>query len=100
MVSPCLKYLEQWSKWRAELGVWEVVFFTVPEQIVCYFFVYFGLVQIWKMYHSLDKRVWFTIIFLPVKESLTLFQISIYYYAFNYFALFGVIKNKVTKANP
>ena len=29
------------------------------------------------MYHSLDKRTWFTIIFLPLKENLTLFQISL-----------------------
>ena len=27
------------------------------------------------MYHSLDTRIWFTINFLPLKESLTLFQI-------------------------
>ena len=29
----CLKYLVQPSKWRVELGVREVVFFTVPEEI-------------------------------------------------------------------
>ena len=37
------------------------------------------------MYHSLDKRIWFKIIFLPLKESLTLFQIAI------------VIEDNVTK---
>ena len=31
------------------------------------------------MYYSLDKRIWFTIIFLPLKESLTLFQIWIFF---------------------
>ena len=51
------------------------------------------------MYQSLDKRVWFTIIFLPLKESLTLFQIWIFYYIFTYFVPFGVIKNRVTKVN-
>ena len=32
------------------------------------------------MYQNLEKRVWlFTIIFLPLKESLTLFQIGIFF---------------------
>ena len=30
------------------------------------------------MYHSLDKRIWFTIIFLPLIKSLTLFQIWVF----------------------
>ena len=57
------KNLIQSSKWRAELGVWEVALFPVLEEIVCYFSVCFGIAQIWSMYHNLDKRVWFTIIF-------------------------------------
>ena len=71
----------------------------VPEEIVYTFLVYFEIVQIWPMYHSSDKRVWFIIIFLPLKESLTLFQIWIFYYTFTYFVPFGVIKNRVTKVN-
>ena len=51
------------------------------------------------MYHSFDKRIWFTNIFLPAKESLTLFQICIFYYTFNYFVPIGVIKDKLTKIN-
>ena len=31
------------------------------------------------MYHSLETRIWFLIIFLPLKESLTLFQIWIFF---------------------
>ena len=31
------------------------------------------------MYHSLEKSIWFTVIFLPLKESLTLFQIWIFF---------------------
>ena len=38
------------------------------------FLIYFGIVKIWHMYHNLEKRVWFRSIFLPFKESLTLFQ--------------------------
>ena len=39
------------------------------------FLLYFGIIYIWPMYHSLDKRIWFTIIFL----HLTLFQIRIFF---------------------
>ena len=74
-------------------------FFPVPKEIIYCFLAYFGIVQIWPMYHSLGKSIWFAIIFLPLKESLTLFQIWIFYYTFTYFAPFGVIKNRVTKAN-
>ena len=95
-MSLCLKYLVQSFKWRVELGLREAVFSPVPEEIVYSFLEYFGIVQIWPTYHSLDKRVWFTIIFLPLKESLTLFQIWIFYY-FYYFFPFGVIENRITK---
>ena len=53
------------------------VFFPVPEEIVYSFLVYFGIIQIWPMYYSLDKRIWFTIILLPLKECPTLFRIWI-----------------------
>ena len=33
----------------------------------------FFLTPIRPMYHSLDKTIWFTMIFLPLKESLTQF---------------------------
>ena len=63
------------------------------------FLVYFGIVQIWNMYHTLDERVLFMIIFLPLKKSLTLFQKWIFYYGFTYSVPFGVIKNRVSKVN-
>ena len=34
-----------------------------------FFLIYFGIVLIWHLYHRLDKRIWFTIIFLPLKEN-------------------------------
>ena len=37
----CLKYLVCPSKWRVELGVWEVVSFPVPGEIVYSFFNFF-----------------------------------------------------------
>ena len=38
IVCLCLKYLFHPSKWRVELVVWEVIFFTVLEEIVSSFF--------------------------------------------------------------
>ena len=38
IVCLCLKYLVRPSKWKVELGVWEVAFFPVPEKIVYSFF--------------------------------------------------------------
>ena len=81
---------------QMELGVWEVVVFSVPEEIVYSFLVYFGMVQIWPMYHSLDKRVGLR---LPLKEGLSQFWIWIFYFAFTYFVPFRVIENRVTKDN-
>ena len=52
------------------------------------------------MYRSLDKRIGFTIIFLPLKESLPLFQIDFFYYTFTYFVPIGVTEDRVTKINP
>ena len=43
----CLKYLVHPSTWKVELGVWEVVFFPVPGEIVNSFFNFlFGI--FWK----------------------------------------------------
>ena len=52
-------------------------YLLVPEEIVYSFLVYFVIVQTWSIYHSLDKKVWLLIMFLPLKESLTLFNIWI-----------------------
>ena len=47
------------------------------------------------MYHSLETMIWFLNIFLPLKNSLTLFHIFLL--TFNYFIPFGVIENRFTK---
>ena len=49
------------------------------------------------MYHSLETTIWFLIIFLPLRKSLTLFHICVFLLTFNYFIPFGVIKNRFTK---
>ena len=51
------------------------------------------------MYYILETRVWFLIIFLPLRESLTLFETWFFLLAFNYFAPFPVIENIFTKIN-
>ena len=48
----CLKYLVHTSKWRVEL-----LFFSTSSLIN------FAIVYIWPIYQSLDKRIWFTILF-------------------------------------
>ena len=65
---------------RVELGVWETAFFPFQRKLYIFsifFLIYFGKIYIWPVYHSLDKRIWFTIIFFLLKESLILFQIWI-----------------------
>ena len=74
----CLKYLVHPSKWTVELGG---RIFSVPEEIYILsisFLIYFGIVYIWLRYKCLDKRICFTIIFLTLKESPTLFKIWIF----------------------
>ena len=73
-------------------------YLLVPEEIVYSFLVYFVIVQTWSIYHSLDKQVWLLIMFLPLKESLTLFN-DFFCYTFTFFVRFGVIKNRVTNVN-
>ena len=70
----CLKYLVHPSKWRVELGAWEVLLFFRSGRNR----IFFRTAYIWPMNCSLEKSVWFTNIFLPLKESLTLFQIWIF----------------------
>ena len=49
------------------------------------------------MYHRLETTIWFLIIFLPLKKSLTLFHTWVFLLTFNYFIPFGVIENRLTK---
>ena len=65
-----------------------------------FFLIYFGTVYVWPMYHSLDKKIWFKIIFLRITESVTLFQMSIFYYTYTYFAQIGVLEDRLPKLTP
>ena len=50
------------------------------------------------MYHSLETRICFLIIFLPLKESHSVPDIG-FLLTFNYFVPFRVIENRFTKIN-
>ena len=57
----CLKYLVHTSKWRVQLFFFQ--YFS---------FINFGVVYIWPIYQSLDKKTWFTIPFLFIPKRATL----------------------------
>ena len=63
------------------------------------FLIFWNSINLAYEYHSLETRIWFLIIFLPLKESLTLFQVWVFCYIFNYFVLFRVIENRFAKIN-
>ena len=50
------------------------------------------------MHHSLETRIWFLIIFLPLKKSHSVPDIG-FLLTFNYFVPFRVIENRFTKIN-
>ena len=68
---------------RGELGVLEVNFFFVPEEILyCFlisFLINFQIVYILPMYQSLQFRIWFKILCFHFKDILILFQILIFF---------------------
>ena len=66
-------------------------FFPVPEEIIYSFLVYFEILQIWPMHHSLDKRVWLTI--TPFKESHSDPDMDFFCYVIIYFITFGVVES-------
>ena len=64
--------LKNWSR-----CLWDRIFYPFLRKsyiLSLSFLIYFGIAYIWLMCYSLDKGIWFTITFLPLKESLTLFQ--------------------------
>ena len=50
------------------------------------------------MYHSLETKIWFLIIFLSLKKSLNLFQIWTFCLTFTYYVPFEDIKNRFKKS--
>ena len=99
-MSLSLNYLVHSSKWRVELGVWEVLFFPVPEEIVYSFFGIF-----WNNTNLAYVRyitVWirgFVYDYPFQRESHSLRDMDFFCYIVTYFAPFGVIENRVAKFN-
>ena len=55
-----------------QIGSWAIVFLSS-------FMINFRIGNIWLIYQSLDKRIWFLILFFHLKVSCTLFQILIFF---------------------
>ena len=88
--SPLFKMEKSWTTCQGGC-----IFFPVPEEIIYSFLVYFGILQIWPMYHSLDKRVWLTI--TPFKESHS--DPDMDFFAMSSFILLHLELSRVTKVN-
>ena len=84
---------------------WKTSFFVQhPFQKKLYifsisFFIYFETVYIWPMYHTLDKRISFRIIFYLSKWVLLCSRHGFFYYVFNYFVPIAVFEDRVTKTD-
>ena len=63
-------FLLDYSLSHYEIGSWAIVF---PSS----FMINFRIVYIWPIYQSLDKRIWFTILFFFIPKWVALFQILI-----------------------
>ena len=81
IVCLCLKDLVRPSKWRVELGVWEVAFFPFPDEIVCSFFNF-----LFDIFWNSTNLAYVTQLgeddlvcdyLLTLKESLSLFRVWI-----------------------
>ena len=63
--------------------------------------IYFGIVYVWPIYQSFESKIWFMISFLPLKESLTLFQIWILLAIFTLIlSQFELLETKLSKFMP
>ena len=70
----CLKYLVCPSKWRGELGVWKVVFFSVREEIVYSFFnflldIFWNSINLAYVSHLGEEDLVYDYLFTSQRES-------------------------------
>ena len=99
-----LKYLVHLSKWRVELGVWEVIIFSCSRGN--HIFLLWSVLDmcrfsIWSTYHSLDRGGGGGLVYdYPFqRESHSYPDMDFFCYTVTYFVPFGVIENTVTKFN-
>ena len=62
------------------------------------YILFWYILENYKFGYSLDKRVWFAIIFLPLKESLTLSEIWSFFLL--YLPLFSLSRIELPKLTP
>ena len=100
IVCLCLKNLVRPSKWRVELGVWEVAFFPFPDEIVCSFFNF-----LFDIFWNSTNLAYVTqlgeddLVCDYLKRVSACFVYGLFYCTFIYFVPFGLIENRVTKSN-
>ena len=97
-----LKYLVHLSKWRVELGVWEVIIYSCPRGNRI--FLLWSILDmckfgIWSTYHSLDRGGGWFYDYPFLRESHSDPDMDFFCYTVTYFVPFGVIDNRVTKVN-
>ena len=98
----CLKYLVRPSKRRVELGVWEVVFFPVAEEIVSSFFnflfdIFWNSVNLAYASQPGEEDLVYDYLFTTQREFHS--DPDFFCYTFTDFAPFGIIENRVIKIN-
>ena len=68
-----IHYLTHPSKWRVEIGVWEVSIYLVLQEIVYVFsvscLIYSRIAYIWSMYHSFLWKGFSLPLFLPSQRE-------------------------------
>ena len=85
--------------------LWGIAFFFRSRKIVYYFFdvlfdIFWNKIYLTYVAQFGQENLVYDYLFTsPLKESLSLFQIWIFYYTFAYFALIGVIDDKVAEIN-
>ena len=92
----CLKYLDCPSKWRVELGVWENLFFSVPEEILYMFFSFLCDI-FWNsinLAYVSQRRIGcgLRLLYYLSKRVSLCSRYGFFCYTFTYFIPFGVIE--------
>ena len=97
-MSQCLKYLVHSSKWRVELGVWEVIFFSRSRgNRVFLGGIFWNSTNLVYVQHFGWEGLVYDYPFL--RESHSVPDMDFFCYTTTYFVPFGVIENRVTKVN-
>ena len=91
------------SKWRVQLGVWEVVVFPVPKEIVyslynIRFYIFWAGINLTKVSQLGEENLVNDSFY--TSKSLTLFQIWIFCYTFAYLSHLELSRIELLKLTP